>query len=296
MTVVVASWVLLLLAAFGVSYAHDVIGEARLVQLECERHQLRAWARSGIELTRATLEATPAGECADLGRDNLQNPLAVPLTCGAGQFAIGHPRPTAGSDQWLPGLGDEASRLPVSLADSLSLATLPGMTPHGIKVLLQAKTTADGRRLPPFAMLADLDDQSRESAGRFLSRYGSAVNINTASREVLLAVGLPGRAVARMLTWRAGTDRIPGNADDQRFLDVGGDSALIRACGLNSEEAAVLALLAGTGRLTVASRYFGFVSRSWGENQRGICEIRVVIEKPERGPLKIMEWTESWLN
>jgi len=272
MSVVVVSWVLVLLAVFGVNYARDVIGESRLVQLEVERHQLRAWARSGIELARLTLEQTPAIDCAALGYDGPENPFAFPLACGQGRFAVGETLELAGDQYWLPGIGDEAALLPVALLDSLTLVALPGMTSHGIQVILMAKETAGDHRLPPFELLPHLDEASLESARLFLSRYGDAVNVNTAPAEVLQAMGLPRSAVDKLLGWRAGT------------------------CSLNSEEAAVLALLGGSGRLTVESRYFHLAARAWGEGHDGVCEIRVVLERPDRDPVRIIEWTENWLN
>ena len=56
MSVVIVSWILILLAVFGVTYAHDVRSEAELIQLQIERQQLRAWAQSGVGLARAHLE------------------------------------------------------------------------------------------------------------------------------------------------------------------------------------------------------------------------------------------------
>ncbi len=178
----------------------------------------------------------------------------------------------------------------------ITLATLPGMTSYGAMVILQARETAGGNRLPPFELLADLDDASRDSALRFLSRYGNAVNVNTASPEVLVAVGLPPRAADKLMDWRRGEDGTPGTSDDRWFLEVGSDAHGIRSCSLNNEEAAVLAYLVGAGRLTVEPRFFCLVSRGWGEGHHGICEIRVVLEKTDHGTPRVLEWTENWLN
>ena len=161
---------------------------------------------------------------------------------------------------------------------------------------ISAVETAGDYRLPPFELLPHLDEASLESARRFLSRYGDAVNVNTAPAEVLRAMGLPRSAVDKLLDWRAGRDQTLGTADDQRFEDLEGHDKGIRACSLNSEEAAVLALLRGSGRLTVESRYFHLAARAWGEGHDGICEIRVVLERPDRDPVRIVEWTENWLN
>ena len=296
MTVVVVSWILVLLAVFGVNYSHDVIAESRLIQLEVEQHQLRAWATSGVELARVTLRDTPRIECATLGFSGPENIFAFPLTCRQGRFAVGEAIAIDNQEHWLPGVGDEAGKLPMALVDSTALATLPGMTSYGRAVLLDAREAAGTNRLPPFELLADLDEASCESANRFLSRYGNAVNVNTASEEVLVAVGLPPRAVYKLLGWRSGDDQIPGNSDDRLFHSLGNDDEGIRSSALNSEEAAVLAFLIGGKRLTVEARFFHLVSRGWGEGYKGICEIRVVLEKQQYGAPKILEWTETWLN
>ncbi len=296
MTVVVVSWILVMLAAFGVNYARDVIGESQSIQLEIQRHQLRAWARSGVELAKVALANTPPIDCAALGHTGPENMLAFPLSCGQGRFAVGEATTFDGETHWLPGIGDEAGKLPVALADSIALSTLPGMTPYGVAVLLEARETAGSQPLPPFELLADLDESSRESTRRYLSRYGNAVNVNTATEEVLLAVGLPRKVASKFLTWRAGADRIPGNADDRYFERLGSDDAGIKACFLNTEEAAVLAFLAGAGRLTVESRFFHLVSRGWGAGYPGICEIRVILERTDHGAPRVLEWSENWLN
>ncbi|MCK9995632.1 MAG: hypothetical protein KAH56_05040 [Candidatus Krumholzibacteria bacterium] len=296
MTVVVVSWVLVLLAVFGVNYSHDVIAESRLIQLEVQQHQLRAWATSGVELARVTLGNTPRIECATLGYSGPENLFAFPLACGQGRFAVGGAYAVDDQEHWLPGIGDEAGRLPMALVDSTALAVLPGMTSYGRAVLLDAKEAAGSNRLPPFELIVDLDEASRECANRFLSRYGNAVNLNTASEEVMFAVGLPPRGVHKLLGWRSGDDQIPGTSDDRLFQSLGNDDEGIRSSALNSEEAAVLAFLVGAKRLTVEPRFFQLVSRGWGEGYKGICEIRVVLEKQKYGAPRILEWTETWLN
>lgn len=296
MSVVVVSWILVLLAVFGLNYSHDMISEAGSVELEVERHQLRAWARSGVELARITLEGTPSIDCATLGLPGPENLFAFPMVCGQGNFSVGEAHAIDGKESWLPGISDEAARLPVSLADSTSLATLPGMTPSGAACILDARNSAGGNRLPPFDALAGLDASSREAAGRYLSRYGTAVNLNTAPAEVLISVGLPSRAVYKLLDWRSGGDGLAGTGDDRLFRGLGSDAEGIRSAALNSTEAATLEFLMEAGKLTVEPRYFHLAVRGWGPGYRGICEIRVVLEKLEIGVPNILEWNEKWLN
>lgn len=296
MTVVIVSWILVLLAVFGLNYAHDVIGESRVIQLETERHQLRAWARSGIELAKTTLENSQSIRCASLGYSGYDNPFDLPLECGQGHFAVGESWIFNGQEQWIPGIRDEGGRLPVALLDSTTLARLPGMTKHGARVILNTKESIENSPFPPFEMLADLDQSSLESAKQYISRYGDAVNINSASVEVLVAVGLPKRAAIKLTDWRSGSDNISGTTDDQLFASLESNNKQIRACALNSEEAAVLAFLFGKKRLTVEPRYFYLVSRGWGEGHEGICEIQVILERPQNGPAIVVEWAETWLN
>jgi hypothetical protein len=181
------------------------------------------------------------------------------------------------------------------VADSIALSLVPGMTAEGVATILMARRTAGERRLPPFEMLG-LDESSLDAARSHLSRYGDAVNVNTASAEVLRAVGLPASAVDKLLTWRTGRDRVLGSSDDRRFGGLKSDERDLRECRLNSEEAAILAYLASSGRLTVASRYYSLASYGWGDGLAGICEVRAVLEKPEDAPVRIVEWSEHWLN
>ncbi len=295
MTVVVVAWILALMAVFGLNYSRDALGEAAAVRMDLERQQLRAWAWSGVEVARVLIDETNPVERAALALPARSNPLADIGACGDGRFAIGRVATFAGFEEWRPGLEDEASRLPVAVADSFSLSLLPGMTPYGAEVLLAARDAAGDRRLPPFALLG-LDESSLDAARRFLSRYGAAVNINTAGPEVLEALGMPESAVDKILDTRAGGDRIEGTDDDVRFENLEDDTPVLRSCGLNSEEAAMLALLAGTRRLVTESHYWNLASTGWGGGLDGICEIRAVLEIPQRGPSRVLEWTEHWLD
>lgn len=296
MSVVVVSWILVLMAVFGVNYSHDMIGEARSVALEVERHQLRAWAWSGVEVARAALEVTPAIDCTVMGHADADNLFAFPMACGKGNFSVGEAATIDGRELWMPGVRDESSRLPLALADSTSLMSLPGMTPYGVAVILDAVAAAGSNRLPPFEVLPDLDSSTREAALRFLSRYGETVNLNTAPAEVLVAVGLPPRLVDKLLDWRVGPDHLSGTADDRLFRTLGVDDEGIRTCALNNDEAAVLLFLVEAKKLAVSSRYFHLASRGWGPGHEGICEISVVLEKQETRVPRILEWNEKWLN
>ena len=122
------------------------------------------------------------------------------------------------------------------------------------------------------------------------------MNVNSASFDVLRAIGVPANAARKMLDWRDGSDGVTGTADDERFPSLEAHSRGIARCHFSSEEAAIVAFLATTGRLSVQSSFYSLYSRGWGPRANGICEIHVVLEKPDTGPARIIEMKENWLN
>jgi hypothetical protein len=296
MSVIIVSWILILLSLFGVTYAHDIRGESQLVRLSAERQQLQAWARSGVAMARARLEVTPGKALYLLGAVDPENPFLEPLACGRGWFAVGHDPSGTGSGEWSPGLADEQGRIPVALADSTTLALLPGMTREGINAVLAAREKAGRTRVPPFAQLPGMDASSLASCSRYLSRYGEAVNLNAATAEVLVALGLTESAVTKLLRWRAGKDKVHGTFDDRMYEALAETDLGIASIVLNSEEAAILAYLASSGRLVLHSQYYSLSARGWAEGYHGICQIHAVMKRTEMGAVEIQEWTESWLN
>lgn len=297
MSVIVVSWILVLLSVFGVTYSHEVRGEAELVELGVERQQLRAWSRSGVQLALAELDRVTRDP--DSHGDwvaETKPRLAGTHQLGDGRFAVGEMAEVGGTGIWLPGLMDESGRLPAALADSTALARLPGMTPGGVHRLLRARRRSGAGRFPPIELISGLDEGSRRSAEQYLTRFGEAVNVNTAPLAVLVAAGLTERAAQRMIDWRDGSDRVAGTKDDQHFVNLESSDPGVAACRFNSEEAALLAYLVGGGHLTVGSRYFRLTSRAWGPRTRGICETRAVLEVPEEGAAQVIEWNENWLH
>lgn len=294
MSVVVVSWILVLLATFGAHHALDVVSETHALRTEVERHRIRACARSGIELAARRLEATPSQERSRLAHPGPADPLAAIHSLDEGRFMVGTVRGESGQEIWSPGIEGTGARLPVAAADSTSLSLLPGMSDTAITTLLDARRTAGGRRIAPFDLLP-LDGEARAGARVHLSRFGSAVDLNAAPERVLLAVGLPRGAVDALLAWRDGPDRTGGTEDDRIWSSLDELAAPGRRTSLNAEEAAVLAYLRANRRVAVHSDFFRVRARGWVEGGHGLCEIEAVLEAPERGPVRVVEWTERWL-
>lgn len=72
-------------------------------------------------------------------------------------------------------------------------------------------------------LVKGVNSQIFEKVKGYITIYGSGkVNINTASRHVLLALGLSESIVNRIISFRSGEDGIAGTADDKVFDEPGG--------------------------------------------------------------------------
>ncbi len=94
--------------------------------------------------------------------------------------------------------------------------------------------------------------------------YGpGSVNINTASKEAFLALGIGPTLAERMLTFRKGADGADGTADDG-YIAVSSSiaSSLTKILGLNDIEAQTLNTLAEGGKLGTASAFFSVKCRA----------------------------------
>lgn len=124
----------------------------------------------------------------------------------------------------------------------------------------------------------------------FVTIYGGGrININTAPKEVLSAVGLKAYIVDKILLYRQGEDGIPGTLDDNVFKRASSIvSELSQACHLSPSELAELSM--------VADRYLdtdsdNFMIRSVARlDNRDVSSGTVCIVD---GSGKILYWRES---
>ncbi|MBI4358376.1 MAG: general secretion pathway protein GspK [Candidatus Omnitrophica bacterium] len=115
-------------------------------------------------------------------------------------------------------------------------------------------------------MTPDIFEQVRDK----ITIYGNgAVNVNTATKEVLLALGFDESLTKKMIDYRKGTDREEATADDRAFTQAQAiHSDLAAVDSLSSSEVASISNLSAEGFLTVGSN--SFMVRSRGElRQKG---------------------------
>lgn len=83
------------------------------------------------------------------------------------------------------------------------------------------------------------------------------VNLNTASRPVLLALGIPSNLCDKILAYRCGRDKLEGTEDDQVFSDLSTAAQLLANEGyLNDNERLNLNSVIQSGAFLVKSQHF----------------------------------------
>ncbi len=125
---------------------------------------------------------------------------------------------------------------------------------------------------------------------RYITIYGEGrVNINTASRAALLAVGLSDRAVEAVMALRCGADGISGTADDGIFETADGIvHQLSRHVSLSASETEQLAA-ATQAYLGINSGYFMVNCEAKLKGRRNTCRVDCIIDRSGT----IVYWRES---
>ncbi|MFC1631230.1 general secretion pathway protein GspK [Candidatus Omnitrophota bacterium] len=163
----------------------------------------------------------------------------------------------------------------------------------------QAKD-ADFQLLEELLLVKGVNQEIFDQLNDFVTVYGSGqVNINTASREVLLALGLHKNLVDKILAFRNGPDATEATGDDNVFVLSSEITAkLASARSLSETEAASLTNLVSVNKLGVDSRNFMITSRGKLKNSARGLEIVCVFElgssdpaEDQRGQIKY--WREK---
>lgn len=125
----------------------------------------------------------------------------------------------------------------------------------------------------------------------FVTIHGSgAVNINTATREVLYSLGMDESLVDKVTTFRAGSDLEEGTADDGVFVDSANIAyTLDRGEGISPSDESLISSLLATERLGVQSNYFRIQSRGELRHKQQTLEVLVVADIEG----KILSWSSG---
>lgn len=158
---------------------------------------------------------------------------------------------------------EDASKLAVSLLDwrQYGEGEVTGFFSDDYYSNLQypyPKKSADYETLDEILLVKGMNKQMYERLINYVTIYGDgAVNVNTASVEVLEALGLPEGLVDKIMTVRRGKDGIDDTADDRVFLKTYEITADINsAVPLTMDEARAIDALNMRGLLSTNSFYF----------------------------------------
>ena len=117
----------------------------------------------------------------------------------------------------------------------------------------------------------------------FVTVYGKGgVNINTAPREVLYALGFDPKGADAITQFRAGSDGVEGTPDDNFFLSANTivkDLAAKASKPLDAGQEAVVNSLLTAGSLDVHSLFFSVLSRGEYEKSGASIEVRAVVDR-----------------
>jgi general secretion pathway protein K len=153
------------------------------------------------------------------------------------------------------------------------------------------KKSADYETLDEILLVKGVTKKMYDRLIKFVTIYGDGtVNINTASKEVLGALGLPDSVVDKILTTRRGKDAIDGTADDNLFTKTFEITANVNAViALTLDEARAIDAVSMRGLLTTTSFYYTIEATGKIASRSTLRSVRAVYSSRDD---KIVYWKE----
>lgn len=325
---VLALLVISVLTLFGVTVAYQVRGKITLAERIDLRNQLHGLAEMGIQKVINEMKKGKASEGfnnLNYSWANAQEMFhSVPL--GGGSFSVAYVSRDAatGIKKVQYGVQDEESRINLNTADAKVLSRLFQMVADLEEDMADsiAYSIVDWRDsdtfmnhpdhgaednyyeeldLPyeskdePFDVVDEvllvrgMTQEIFEKAKDKITVLGAGgVNINTAPREVLSALGLSRKVVEKIFRYRAGLDGEILTADDRAFSDPNSIlTELTPVVNLSASEQNEISNLASLGTLVTTSSHFLIGSRGELEHKRAVMEVKARIDNQG----KILSWS-----
>lgn len=317
---ILALWSLSFLAVLSLSVGYGARQKATLLNRLDTMNHLYAIAYSGVEKARGLfqIEDPTSGQDTLLDEWAYSEPDFKEVPVGDGHFTVGHTvyDPDQEVQVMWYGLIDEERKINVNTADAATLSRLfeflgeldsdeaqkigyaimdwrdaDSMFQHprhgaeddfyeGLKVPYQSKDAL----LESVDELLLVDGMNREIFDKiepYVTVFGSGeVNINTASEEVLLALGLGEGLVTKIFSYRAGLDGEMLTADDRYFASVSSIISDLQTIAIISlpEEAAIDTLVSFE-KLSTASNYYQVRSKGVLTKNGASLLIEAVIDR-----------------
>ena len=232
------------------------------------------------------------------------------VALGEGSFSVSYP--LTGEDEpegVVYGVTDEDRNININTAAQAVLLRFPGMTDEIGDSLLEwrAKDRGLGEGLGevkdrPFEVLEELllvegmTDEVFQALQPFITVYTDGkVNLNTAPREVLMALGMGEDLVNKLLRFRRGLDDTRGTEDDQSFSGLGGAEQQLNAFeSLTPQEAAQMTNLIVRNRLKVISSVFRIRSSGTLRDGKIIRSVEGIVQRGtgQSSTFSLLSWHE----
>lgn len=296
---IVTLWVVIILGALAVAIGRQLSVELRITRYRLAREQVRAMARSGIYFAMQTVQEDTIG--VDAPREAWAAPQAVSLSPGHHLLVV---------------VSDEERKLSLNDASLEQLDRLTGSAEIA-QTVVDYRDAADPTEdratdAPPYYAkngpigvpeeLGDLPGMTLEFY-ELLREYttpyvatGTRVNLNTATPEVLRALGLTETAIGAITQYRNGSDGPDAHEQDGVFEQAGlpilqtlKDHAGVDLTGTPDGNVLI------SNAIGVGSGTFTVVSEASTERPAVRARVEAVIRRGEGGAAfpRIVAWREG---
>ena len=329
MVLVFSLWVLGILTILAVSVAAGIRQKIFLIARLDERSRMNYLLEAAVKKTAgyvheqmeiSSFEFTPAVKMNLLNNANELSQIAL----GHDQAGVGYVAVDGDNTTLRWGVVDEESKINLNKTDILTLTNLLmnvlSLKDEDADKLAQAlldwrqygegevsgffnedyysnlqypypKKSANYETLDEMLLVQGMNKQMYDKLINFVTVYGDgAVNINTAPKEVLEALGLPESLVDKIITARRGKDGIDDTPDDVVFLKTFEIAADVNAViQLTLDESRAIDTLNMKGILTTGSFYFTIEATGKIASRSTLRSVRAVYSSRDD---KIVYWKE----
>ncbi len=313
---IIALWILAILVLFSIGLGYSLSIDQRLVSYQRDRLMALYLAKAATLKAVGEIERDPTPE-ADASLDPLfHNPEAFQeVTLGGGSYSvIAQVREEDGPPKTLYGVMDEDRKISLNFASTEVLLKLPGMTGEIADSILDWRDDDPFTHLlgaedfyyrgleppykaknAPFELLQELlwvRGTTKEVFGAlepFVTVYTDGkVNLNTAPREVLIALGMSEGLADKLLRFRRGPDGQSPSGDDQSFTSLGNAEQQLNAFDpLTPQEAAQLTNPISQNLLKLKSEVFRISAQGRIRTGKIVRSVEAIVKrgvKRETGP------------
>ena len=305
---ILSLWILAILVLLSIGLGYSVSLDQKLVSYQRDRLMALYLAKAGCLAAVAELEQDPTPNVDALADQWFHDPEAFKeVTLGEGSYTVraqvqgedGHP-------EILYGVIDEDRKINLNIASKKIIMRLPGMTeetadsildwrdedpyPHllgaedfyyqGLDPAYKAKN-APFEALEELLLVRGLKEEDFWALEPFVTLYTDGkVNLNTAPREVLIALGMGEGLAEKLSHFRKGPDGLSFTRDDQIFESLGSvEQQLNASAPLTLQEAAQLTNLISQGLMKVKSEIFRIEAQGMDRTGKIVRSVEAIVRR-----------------